>query len=81
MGELLNRMASAAEDVEIMHDEPGDYSLDANVLFFGCQKGMGGWQEMLDLRRREPKRLKIDGRAFERRGFPLPESSKEHWKK
>lgn len=32
MGELLNRMASAAEDVEIMHDEPGDYSLDANVL-------------------------------------------------
>ena len=41
MGELLNRMASAAEDVEIMHDEPGDYSLDANVLFFGCQQGMG----------------------------------------
>ena len=41
MGELLNRMASAAEDVEIMHDEPGDYSLDANVLFFGCKKGMG----------------------------------------
>lgn len=32
MGELLNRIASAAEDVEIVNDEPGDFSLDPNVL-------------------------------------------------
>ena len=35
MGELLNRIASAAEDVEIVNDEPGDFSLDPNVLLLG----------------------------------------------
>ena len=44
MGELLNRIAAAAEDVEIVNDEPGDFSLDPNVLFLGHGKPPQFWK-------------------------------------